>query len=79
MAAGEDRAAILAKVRKFDAFTAENDPHGEHDFGVIEHDGVGTVFWKIDYYHPDYRFHTADPADPKIMRRVLTIMLAQEY
>ena len=34
------RKAILAKVQGFDAFPEDNDPHGEHDFGVIEEGGV---------------------------------------
>ena len=34
--------AILEMVRTFDAFTPDNDPYGEHDFGVLEwqDDGV---------------------------------------
>jgi Protein of unknown function (DUF3768) len=32
-----DQAAILARVMAFDAFTPENDPYREHDFGCIEH------------------------------------------
>ncbi len=35
----EDQAAILAKVMAFDAFTEDNDPHGEHDFGAFDHAG----------------------------------------
>ena len=42
-----DRA--LAAVRAFDAFSADNDPYGEHDFGIFELDGV-TLNWKIDLY-----------------------------
>jgi len=34
-----------AKVRAFDAFTNDNDPHGEHDFGAIDEGGV-RCFWK---------------------------------
>ena len=31
---------VLAKVRGFDAFDANNDVHGEHDFGVVQIDDV---------------------------------------
>jgi hypothetical protein len=27
---------ILQKVRNFDAFTPDNDPYGEHDFGAFD-------------------------------------------
>ena len=40
-------AAALAAVRGFDAFTIENDPYGEHDFGCFTL-GEEKVFWKID-------------------------------
>jgi hypothetical protein len=39
----------LALVRRFDVFTPDNDPHGEHDFGSFTLDGR-KLFWKIDYY-----------------------------
>jgi len=41
----EEQAAILAKVIAFDAFTEDNDPHGEHDFGSLDYDG-NRIFWK---------------------------------
>lgn len=69
---------ILDQVRRFDAFTADNDPHGEHDMGVIESNGR-TVFWKIDYYDPTETWLGEDPADPEKTCRVLTILLAEEY
>lgn len=75
----EDRAAVIAKVQRFDAFTPDNDPYGEHDFGAFEQAGVGKVFWKIDYYDPSMRGGSEDPADVRKTRRVLTIMLAGEY
>jgi hypothetical protein len=34
---GEDAVAkVLERVRTFEAFSADNDPYGEHDFGVID-------------------------------------------
>lgn len=71
--------AILAEVRSFDRFTEDNDPYGEHDFGAFDHPGVGKVFWKIDYYDAEYRYGSPDPANLDLTRRVLTIMLAEEY
>jgi len=74
----DDQVGILELVMDFDAFTPENDPHGEHDFGSFEHAGE-RIFWKIDTYADDSLSCGAeDPADPKAVR-VLTIMLAEEY
>lgn len=75
----QDRAAVIAKVQSFDAFTPDNDPYGEHDFGAFDHPGAGKIFWKIDYYDPSLTFGSEDPADMRKTRRVLTIMLAEEY
>ena len=72
------RAKVLNEVRRFDAFTADNDPHGEHDFGSFEVDGR-KIFWKIDYYDAAIEFGSEDPADPSKTTRVLTVMLASEY
>lgn len=71
--------SILAAVRTFDAFTADNDPYGERDFGTLADPEAGRVFWKIDYYDTDYRYGSENPADPIITRRILTVMLASEY
>lgn len=70
---------VLARVRSYDDFTTDSDPHGERDFGAFELDGIGRIFWKIDYYDPTLSFGSEDPADPARTRRVLTIMLAEEY
>jgi hypothetical protein len=37
----ERGAALLARVRAFDAFNEDNDPHGEHDLGVVEDGDIG--------------------------------------
>lgn len=80
------RAALLAAVRVFDHFDADNDPHGEHDFGAVavESGGVGgdgavRCFWKIDCYDRALTGASPDPADPAVTARVLTLMLAEEY
>ena len=69
---------ILNLVRRFDDFSERNDPFGEDDFGAIVYEG-NTVFWKIDYYDLDLMNHSPDPSDPHVTRRVLTIMLGEEY
>lgn len=66
------------QVRDFSAFTLANDPHGEHDFGAIQV-GDEQLFWKIDYFDPTYEFGADDPSDLARTRRVLTIMLAEEW
>ena len=68
----------IRKVATFDDFTADNDPHGEHDFGSFDLAG-DKFFWKIDYYDPTLEFGSDDPADPTKTTRVLTLMLAAEY
>src|SRR5688572_4457236 len=55
--------AILERLRRFDAFTSDNDPHGEHDFGAFTH-GAERILWKIDYYDRDLVYGSPDPADP---------------
>jgi hypothetical protein len=72
------QSSIVAAVQKFDAFTPDNDPHGEHDFGAVTIEGY-KVFWKIDYYDRTLQYGSEDPANPAITKRVLTIMLAEEY
>ncbi len=70
--------AAIAAVRAFDAFTPDNDPYGERDFGSFEIGGE-RLYWKIDYYDNSLEFGSKDPADPQQTKRVLTIMLADEY
>jgi hypothetical protein len=72
------KVAIYAAVQTFDRFTTDNDPHGEHDFGLIEIAGERIMF-KIDYYDRTMTGHSPDESDPNVTRRVLTIMLANEY
>lgn len=71
-------ASIVEAVRSFEDFDSDNDPYGEHDFALLSVGGVGVMF-KIDYYDLDMEFLSPDPADPALTRRVLTILLADEY
>ncbi|MDO7622172.1 MAG: DUF3768 domain-containing protein [Loktanella sp.] len=71
-------AELLIAVEDFDAFTPDNDPYAEHDFGSFRH-AAETIFWKFDYYDVDLQMHSPDPSDPAVTARVLTIMLADEY
>lgn len=69
---------LFEAVRKFDAFTPQNDPHEEHDFGAVKVQGL-TVWWKFDYYDREMKYLSPDPSDEKVTRRVLTLMLPHEY
>ena len=71
-------ATLLDRVRNFDAFSPDNDPHSEHDFGAFE-DGAERFFWKIDYYDKAMQFASPDPTNPDVTLRVLTLMLAEDY
>ena len=71
-------ARIVRTIEVFDDFCHANDPHQEHDFGSFEADGH-TIFFKIDYFDKDLKYHSSDPADPTVTERVITIMLAEEY
>jgi hypothetical protein len=73
-----DTEQILDKVAGFDAFSEDNDPYGEHDFGSFLQSG-DKIFWKIDYYDSKLELGSPDPADPNQTTRVLTVMLADEY
>lgn len=78
-ALGADAVARIVKtISVYDDFCQANDPYEEHDFGSFEADSR-LIFFKIDYYDPTLSHHSADPADASITRRVLTIMLAEEY
>jgi hypothetical protein len=68
----------LSAVRRFRDFGPDNDPYGEHDFGIFQLDGK-TLNWKIDYYDTTLEWGSPDPSDPAVTRRVLTILLAEEY
>jgi Protein of unknown function (DUF3768) len=71
-------ARIVKTIAVFDDFCHANDPYEEHDFGVFDADGQ-RVFFKIDYYDETLSYHSPDPADPSVTKRVITIMLAEEY
>ena len=69
---------LIRRVAQFVDITERNDPHGEHDFGVLEFHGHRLV-WKVDCYDNDYSLGSDDPTDLSKTRRVLTIMLAEEW
>jgi len=69
---------LVQTIAVFDDFCTANDPHGEHDFGAFDFDGV-EVFFKIDYFDKNFQFHSPDPGDPAVTERVITLMLAEEY
>ncbi|WP_439538909.1 DUF3768 domain-containing protein [Sphingomonas sp.] len=75
------KAAVVLAIQmttQFDAFTPDDDPYGEHDFGsftLARH----KLYWKIDYYDLRLKFGSPNPANEQVTRRVMTILLASEY
>lgn len=70
---------VLHAVRQFSDFTPNNDPYGEHDFGTFLIDDE-QLNWKIDYYDLNQKgMGSVHPEDADATRRVLTIMLAEDY
>ncbi|RVT39197.1 DUF3768 domain-containing protein [Sphingobium algorifonticola] len=69
------QAELLASVRRY-AFKPGDGP--ERDFGAFDLRGERILF-KIDYYDMALAFGSEDPADASVTKRVLTIMLAEDY
>lgn len=69
---------IMEAVRDFSDFNEDNDPYGEHDCAFFEVEGQKFMF-KIDYYDKSLEMGSADPSDPAVTTRVLTILKASEY
>ncbi len=74
----EVQALLMKAVITFDDFNSDNDPWGEHDFGVVEALGH-RAFWKIDVYSKEMNFGSPDPGDASVSVRVLTLLLPEEW
>jgi hypothetical protein len=74
----DQRRSLLQKIRTFETWSEDNDPHAEHDFGAVD-EGGERFFFKIDYYDDAMEHGSPDPAEPAVTTRVLTIMRADEY
>lgn len=74
---GNTKAFIFSRVINYINWDTGNDPHGEHDFGVIQIPGVPKIYWKIDYYENSKMEYGTE--DKRNCYRVLVIMLASEY
>lgn len=69
---------LRGAIASFADWPEGNDPYNEHDFGTFIAFGA-RLFFKIDYYHPDYDLHAPVPSNTELCRRVLTVMRADEY
>ena len=69
---------LIAAIRAFDDFNEDNEPRALHDFGEVTVDGQR--FWfKLDLYDENLEYGSPDPADPRVTRRVMTVMQPSEY
>jgi hypothetical protein len=58
---------IVRTIAVFDDFCRANEADGH------------MIYFNIDYFDRELSMHSADPADPSVTRRVITVMLAGEY
>jgi hypothetical protein len=72
------KARALERVRTFNDFDGDNDPHHEADFGSFEMDGH-TFNWQFAYYDPSMKYGADHPEDPDQCRRVLTVGLREDW
>ena len=75
---GFDPAVLATALASYAGFDADNDPHGERDFGDLMLWGYD-LLWKIDYYDLALKFGSEDPSDPQKTHRVLSVLLASEW
>jgi hypothetical protein len=59
-------------------FTRDNDLFQEHDYGFLKFRRRNFVF-KIDYLKLESDEPSEDPSDPGKTRRILSLMMADEY
>jgi hypothetical protein len=69
---------VLTAVARFNDFTEDNDPWGEHDCAILPVNGRRVIF-RVDYNDCDLTYHSPDASDLAVTERVLTVMLAEEY
>ena len=72
------QARVFNAIQEFDDFSEDNDPYGTHEFGSVAVDSQ-KVWFKIDTYDQNLEYHSPDAADPTVTKRVMTILLPEEY
>lgn len=80
---GDKLNQLIQLVKQFNQFDQDNDPYGEHDFGMIPLDGT-TYYWKISYYDKaswkkGQEYGSESPEDENVTHRIITIMECSEY
>ena len=74
----EEMQPLFHDIRTFNNFNDDNNIYGERDFGSLTAKGR-KIFWKIDYYDNNLKYHSPDNTNPEVTTRVLTVMLSSEY
>lgn len=73
-----ERVKVFSAIKAFSNFNEENDPYQEHHFGSVTINGE-RYFFMIDYFTLGLKHYSENPADPKITKRVMTIIKDSEF
>ncbi len=74
----DKKQSLIQAMRVYNNFSEDNDPYGEHDFGIVDQDGA-EYFWEIICYDKSLQHLSGHPTNLKTTTRVLTLMRAEEY
>lgn len=70
--------ACLIKIHDFNMFNEDNDPFGDHSYGLVTVEDKRAM-WKFDYLDLARKNASPEPENPAVTHRLLCIFMPNEY